>query len=414
MRSSLGNIISLSLLFSVAMAGSLSAQEWTRFRGPNGSGETETPGIPTRWKDADYRWRVELPGSGHSSPVVWGDQVYVTSANETDATQIVQSLRTTDGKVVWRKEFASKPHGKNSYNGYAASTPTVDQQRVYVTWATPETYLLVALDRTDGRELWRRDFGPFVAEHGFGASPILVDDLVIVPNEQNEKSSVVAVDRSTGKTRWTAERQSVKAAYSTPIVYQAPQGPAQIILTSIAHGIYSLDARSGAVNWELPVLNYRTVGSPMIAAGLIFASGGEGGGGKAMFAVRPGDPATKAEAKVAYQVEGKLPYVPTSVAYKDLLFLWSDQGIVTCLDAPTGKAHWQQKVGGRYFSSPIRVQDRIYCTSLEGEVVVLAAAREFKVLGRTSLSEGSQSTPAVSGGVMYLRTKSHLMAIGGK
>jgi outer membrane protein assembly factor BamB len=136
--------------------------------------------------------------------------------------------------------------------------------------------------------------------------------------------------------------------------------------------------------------------------------------GKQMFAVQPGNSQKGIEAKVAYEITGSLPYVPTPVAHGDLMFLWFDRGVVTCLDAPTGEAVWkEQRVGGNYFGSPVRVGDRLYCISREGEVVVLAAAREFKVLARIDLEERSQSTPAIADGVMYLRTVSHLMAIGG-
>jgi len=391
-------------------------QDWTRFRGPNGSGETETAGIPITWTDQDYRWRTELPGSGHSSPVVWGDRVYVTAGLDEDATRIVCCLRTTDGGIVWKKTFPSKTHKKNNANNYAASTPAVDAHRLYVTWATPEEYKLLALDRSDGRELWRCDFGPFLAEHGFGASPILAADLVIVPNDQNGSSSVIAVEQATGKTRWTASRRTEKAAYSTPVLYQpdGKGGTPQLILTSWAHGINSLDPATGKLNWELPVLKFRCVGSPMVAAGLIFAACGEGGGGRQMFAVRPGDPEKKTEAKVEYPVEGKLPYVVTPVARGNLLFLWADSGIVACLEAPTGKTLWRERVGGNFFCSPVRVADRLYCVSREGEVVVLAAADQYKLLGKTKLGESSQATPAVADGVMYLRTRSHVMAIGEK
>ena len=186
-----------------------------------------------------------------------------------------------------------------------------------------------------------------------------------------------------------------------------------MILTSWRHGISALDLQTGKTIWELGVLPKRVVGSPMIAAGLIIAGCGEGGGGKRFVAVRPGDPAKGVEAKLVYEFESPLPYVPTPVAYGNLLFLWTEQGVVTCADAPTGKVRWQEKVGGKYYCSPIRVRDRIYCVSREGEMVVLAAADKYKLLARVNLEERTDATPAVANGVMYLRTLSHLMALGG-
>lgn len=410
LRRCLAPVCSLLLAFSCAAE----AQEWTRFRGPNGTGESDAATIPATWTAKDYHWRVELPGTGHSSPVVWGDRIYVTSAAEDNATRIICCLNTADGGIVWKQSFPSSRHPKNAANNYAASTPPVDKDHVYMTWATPEHYMVVAMDRQTGREVWRRDLGPFAAEHGFGASPILFGDLLIVPNDQNDKSFIVALVRMTGKTRWQTERRSTRAAYSTPILYQPSGGQPQLILSSHAHGITSLDPATGTKNWELGVFDKRVVGSPMLAAGLIVASCGEGGSGKRMVAVEPGDPAKKVEPKVVYDFQAPVPYVPVPVAYGNLVFVWHDQGTVACFDAPTGKLYWREKVGGKYFGSPVRVRDRLYCMSRDGQMTVLAAADQYKLLGKIDLEEPSHATPAVADGRMYLRTESHLMSIGGK
>jgi len=389
-------------------------QQWTRFRGPNGSGISDATTIPAKWTTKDYNWRVKLPGIGHSSPVIWGNQIFVTCAIEEDATRIIRCLNTSDGGLIWKRSFPSVTYQKNSLTSYASASPTVDEDHVYITWTTPEEYIVLALDREKGREVWRRDLGPFVAQHGYGASPILFEGMVIVTNDQDEKSFATALDRMTGQTRWKAERRTVKAAYSTPCIYQPQDGPPELVLTSWAHGVNSLDPRTGKANWEVAVLNHRVVCSPMIASGLIFTSCGSGGGGKQMVAVRPANPGQGIAAAVAYEIEGSLPYVPTSVCYGPLLFLWSDSGVVACLDAPTGKLHWRERVGGKFFGSPVRVGDRIYCMSRDGEMVVLAAADQFKLLSRVDLEEPTNATPAISDGVMYLRTASHLMSLGGK
>ncbi len=386
---------------------------WPRFRGPNGEGVSEATTIPLRWTNDDYRWRIELPGIGYSSPVVWDDRVVVTSADENDATQTVRCLHVSDGAAIWERQFASTTHPKHRFNCYASSTPALDAEQVYFCFATPERFIITALTLAEGREIWRRDLGPFKAEHGFGSSPMLFGNLVIAADEQDGESTVVALDRATGETRWTAARRTVKAAYATPCIYRPDQGPPQLIVNSWGHGVSSLDPRTGQLNWEQPVFKHRVVGSPAIAAGLIFGYCGSGGVGRQMFAVRPGNPATGVESEVAYEVKGSLPYVCTPVAYGDLLFAWFDRGVVTCLDAPSGEIVWRERVGGDYFGSPVRVADRLYCISREGEMVVLAAAKEFDQLARIDLGEPSNSTPAVADGVMYLRTASHVMAIGG-
>jgi len=406
--------LGLRCLLWFGLASSATGQEWTRFRGPDGCGISDATTIPVTWTAKDYNWRVTLPGIGHSSPVIWEDRVFVTSAIEEDATLTLHCLDTADGSLIWKRDFQSTPHAKNDSNSYAAASPALDEDHVYITWATPEKYIVLALDQSDGREVWRRDLGSFIAEHGFGASPIVFEDLVIVANDQDETSFATALDRATGQPRWKADRRIVMAAYSTPMIFRPEGRSPELIVTGWAHGVASLDPRTGKENWEVDVLNHRVVCSPMSAGGLIFTSCGSGGGGKQMVAVRPADPTRGVEAGVAYEITNSLPYVPTSVARGNLLFLWSDSGVVACLDAPTGEVHWRERVGGNYFGSPVRVGDRIYCMSRDGEMVVVAAADEFKLLGRIDLEEPSQATAAISGGVMYLRTRSHLMAIGGK
>jgi outer membrane protein assembly factor BamB len=216
--------------------------------------------------------------------VVWGERVFVTAGVETDGTRIICCLKTSDGELLWKETFPGSTYKKNGLNAYAAATPVVDGDRLYSTWVTPESYLVMALDQANGRELWRRDLGPFAAQHGFGASPILWGELLIVPNDQDGKSFVTALDRTTGEIRWKADRRTLKAAYSTPVIYQPEGGPPQLILSSWAHGITSLDPQSGKTNWELPLLDSRVVGSPTMAAGLIIAACGEGGGGKRVVA----------------------------------------------------------------------------------------------------------------------------------
>ncbi len=411
-------VLRLTLLLWFAVVGwsplASSAEAWSRFRGPNGCGESESRSIPAVWDSTDYGFRVALPGTGHSSPVVCGDQLFIVSADEQDATRMLRCLKRGDGSLIWKRSFESSTHTKHRLNNYDASTPAADEKHVYLAWATPEEYTLLAVDREKGRDVWRRDLGPYSAQHGYGASPIVFEDLVIAPNDQNAKSFAVALDAATGQTRWKTDLPIKKGGYATPCIYREGQGPPQLIMAGSAYGLISLDPCTGRKHWDIELFDDRVVASPTIAGGLILTSCGEGGRGTSMFAVRPGDPRTGRKPEVAYELKGSLPYVCTPVARRDLLFVWYDLGVVTCIDAPSGKIHWQERVGGNYFCSPIRVADRIYCASRDGEMVVLAAEKEFKLLGRIDLEEPTNATPAVSGGVMYLRTATHLMALGGE
>jgi outer membrane protein assembly factor BamB len=389
-------------------------EEWTRFRGPNGTGIAHAPGLPLQWTLKDCLWRVELPGIGHSSPVIWGERLFITSGVEKTGVRIISCLRTADGRLIWQREFPMQTHPKSPNNSYASATPALDDDHVYVTLATPEHYLAMALRHSDGREVWRNDLGPFDGEHGYGASPIVVGRLVILTNEQNGPSSIIALDAASGVERWKTPRRTKKAAYSTPCLFEAPGAPPQLIVTSWAHGVSSLDPQTGKPLWELPVFTYRVVGSPLVASGLIFAGCGGGGAGKPFVVVRPGNPAQGTKPEVVYELPKPAPYVPTPVANGGLVFLFGDQGMVKCLDAASGSERWRQRVGGSYFGSPVRVDDRIYCISREGELVVLAATDKYQLLGRIPLGEPSSSTPAVCKGTMYLRTLSHVMAVGSR
>ncbi len=406
-------LVAFLFLFAAHVVSLAAAQEWTRFRGPNGAGIAEPAAIPAQWTEKDYNWKVELPGIGHSSPVLWGDKIFVTSGIEANAARIVSCLKASDGSVLWRREFPSTPHKKHNFNCYASASPAVDENRVYLLWTTPEEYTLMALDH-EGKDAWRRSLGPFVSQHSGGSSPVVFEDLVIVNNDQDGASSLIAVDRATGEPRWKTDRRTEAVSYSTPCVYRPDGQPAELLFNSWAHGITSIDPKTGKVNWEAAgVFKLRTVSSPVVAAGLVFGSCGSGGGGNYVVAVRPGNAQGRA-AELAYKITASAPYVPTSVAKGDLLFLWSDKGIATCIKAATGDKVWQKRVGGDFFGSPVRVGDRLYAISLDGEVVVLAASENYELLGRNPLGESSRATPAVAGGVMYLRTYSHLVSIGGK
>ncbi|HQU44255.1 MAG: hypothetical protein B7Z73_11005 [Planctomycetia bacterium 21-64-5] len=407
-----------ALLLFAACAGPASAQEWTRFRGPNGTGVSDADSVPAQWTDKDLNWRVALPGIGHSSPVVWHDRVFLTSAFEDSATRLVLCLRTDDGQILWQHKYPSSLHAKHKFNSFASSTPCVDADHVYCCWSTPDEYTLMALTH-DGEQVWRKNLGPYTSQHSCGVSPIVYKDLVVLGNDQGDEnhqgtSSVLAVDRRTGELRWKLDRRTATVAYSTPCVYQPAGGGPELIFNSESHGITSVDPANGRVNWEINVFNKRSVSSPVIAAGLIFGSCGSGGGGNYVVAVRPPDDKGSSP-EIAYKVEDiAAPYVPTPVALGELVFLWSDKGVVACLRAATGEKLWQKRVGGNYHGSPVCVAGRLYCLREDGEVTVVAAAEEYELLGRNPLGEESRSTPAVADGRMYLRTYSHLVSVGGK
>lgn len=400
-----------------ALASPAGAQEWTRFRGPNGTGVSDATTVPVKWSEKDYNWRAELPGVGHSSPVIWGDRIFLTSAFDDTATRVALCLSAADGTIIWQREFPSTPHEKHQLNSFASSTPCVDEERLYVTWTSPEENTLIALDH-DGNDVWHRNLGPYVSQHSGGSSPVVYGDLLILANDQGDEefhgeSSLVALDRTTGDERWRAERRTAVVAYSTPCVYQPKGQAAQLIFNSQAHGITSINPADGSLNWELDVFKKRSVSSPVLAAGLIFGSCGSGQGGNYVVAVKP--PVSKSQQpELAYSVKDSAPYCPTPVAQGDRVFLWSDNGIVSCVDAVRGKVLGKRRVEGTYYGSPICVNGKLYCSNQDGELFVVSATQKLEVLARNSLGEECRSTPAVADGRLYLRTFSHLISLGGE
>jgi len=407
--------------FIILFASVSQGQEWTRYRGPNGQGISQAKTIPVKWTEKDYNWKVNLPGGGHSSPVVWGDKVFITSGDQKTDHGFLLTLRVSDGKILWQKQYSPTPYRPNPRNSYATATPVVDANHVYALWPTPKETILVALDHNGG-EIWQRTFGGVHCQHGAGGSPIVFDDIVVFTHEHEDsskdaQSAWIAVDRKTGQTRWKLDRKtSPKTSYSTPCVYSPATDERQLIFTSRAHGITSVNPRTGTILWEVEsVFPARVVSSPVIATGVLIGSCGNGSSGKCLVAVNPGKTDKSTQPTEAYIIgRSTAPYVPTSLAQAGLLFTFHDRGYVSCLRSATGEQLWREKLANQFYGSPVWVNGKLYCITTNGDVVVIKAAPTYELLAVNPLGEKSHATPAVAGGRMYLRTYSHLISIGPK
>lgn len=392
------------------------AQEWTRFRGPNGTGISGDATIPTTWTEAGFNWRRAIPGRGHGQPVTWAGKLFLVTATDEGRKRLVLCLDADTGATVWEQpyQFAGEQR-KSKLSSYASSTPAVEKNRVYVTFASPSSYLVAALDH-GGKELWARDFGVFSERHGFGNSPMIYDDKVIFQNEQPEgKSFVIALDKDNGEIFWKAARGNARTAFGTPCVLDLPGKPPALLLLSMAHGLSVLDPSSGKLLWEAPLFPRRTVSSPVFTKeGIAIGTCGSGRGGNELIAVRVGGSGDVSKSHVAYTLDQSAPYVPTPIVKGNRLFLWGDKGVVSCHNASTGERVWRERIpGDRYFGSPICVGDRIYNASVDGKVVVIAAADKFQLLAENPILEGTHSSLAVGGGRLYIRTFEHLISVGG-
>ncbi len=404
-------VLTIALLCSPA-----AAQEWTRFRGANGEGVSAAKTVPTLFGEKDFNWKVKLPGEGHGSVVVWGDRVFLQSGDEKAGERIVIALGVADGRTLWTKSFSTKPYRHHQLNSVGVSTPAVDAERVYVYLPSEEMAAVAALDH-EGKQLWKYDIGPFNSKHGAATSPMVYKDIVVVTNDQDDKSSIVAVDKKTGQLKWSIPRKFSNngASYAVPCVVEREGDKPQLIFGSANNGLTSVDPETGKVNWEMGTLMpLRVVASLIVADGLIIVQCGEGGGGKKCVAVKPGSADGTKQPEVAWEMKRNIPYVPTSVVFGGHVYSVTDGGIAGCMKLADGEVIWNERLDDKYFGSPVCVNGVIYCIGRGGDLAVFRASEKFELLGKVKLGEASNSTPAVAGGRMYLRTATQLISVGGK
>jgi len=388
---------------------------WERFRGPNGNGVQPTTSAPIPWTDKDIRWKIEVPGSGNSSPVVWKERAYIFTANPTDATRQLLAIDLKTGATIWQKTFPSDSHTLHQRSSYASSTPVVNEQGVFIAWGVP-THVNVQAFSHDGDKIWERDLGRYVSQHGFGTSPIIVDEKLILLNSQDAeelpegvepgKSSVIALDLKTGETQWENARITTRVCYGVPCVINQ-NGKTLILAAGTTEGFYAIDAQTGKTEWEFPAFDKRVVSSAVLDSGLLLSSCGSGGGGNSLIAI-----SILGKPQEVYRVQRAAPYVPTPVISAPWVFLWADNGIVTCLELKTGKTQWQERIGGNVSSSPVIAGDRLIGISEDGVVTVLKAGPKFEKLGEIRLDDTIRSTPAITANEVLLRTDRYLICVG--
>jgi outer membrane protein assembly factor BamB len=405
----------LACFLPALLASPLAAQEWARFRGPNGSGHGKAV-VSLKWAEENLAWKVELPGVGHSSPVLWGKKLFLTSCDKATGARRVHCFDADTGRELWSRTDPSAPYHTHRRNTYATSTPAADDRHLYVCWATPRELTVQALTH-DGKVAWQKGLGPWKGGHGYAVSPIVHEDLLVLANDQDGTGSLIGLEKQTGEVRWKIDRHSGNATYSTPCVYQRAGRPAELIFTNWKHGMTSVDPRTGKVNWELsifaPELKERAIASPVVAGDLVLGTCGFVTAQKHLVAVRPpAKPGEKPEE--VWRVKDPVAYLPTPLVKDGLVYSCTEKGFISCRKADTGKVVWQKRLRGTYSASPVCIGDRIYCTSDRGEVIVLRAGEKYEVLARNSLGGRTQSTPAVANGRIYFRTESHLIAVGGK
>ncbi|GIX00528.1 MAG: serine/threonine protein kinase [Pirellulaceae bacterium] len=394
----------------------MQGEQWSRFRGPEGRGVEPNCTVDLPWKPADVAWEITLPGRGNGSPVVWHDRVFLMSADPDSADRFLLAYDVTTGQELWRRDYPSQPHHLHQRSSYASSTPCVTEQAVYFTWGSPESVVLKALTH-DGEEIWSRDLGPYVSQHGYGASPVVYGDKLVLFNSQQAEqlppgatpgqSRVQCFDARTGQTLWETPLTTTRACYGIPLLYTTEEGEQAILLSNTGNGIFALRLEDGKPLWNQPVFSKRCVSCPQIAGELAIGTEGSGGGGNILFAVH-----LHGDHRVAFKIDRSAPYVPSPVVFGNHLYLWEDRGIVSVVDWRSGEVLNRKRVGGNVSSSPVIAGRTLIGISEEGTVTFLSASPELETVGEIELHETTRATPVVRPNYLLIRTTSRLLRVG--
>ena len=408
------------LLLWCSMAVVVGGADWPQFRGPRGDGQAEARNLPHQWgPEKNVAWRTEVPGKGWSSPSLAGGRIYLTSAVPVDPGSASGDVElralcydAAGGKLVWSKtvfvqssKTAPPIHRKNSH---ASPTPLVAGNRIFVHFGHQGTACL----STDGKVLWTNRELVYPPVHGNGGSPVLVDGLLIFSCDGASDPFVVGLDAESGKVRWKYSRptDSVKKfAFSTPAVITVA-GRKQVISPGSGM-VNALDPQTGEEIWRVTYEGYSVIPQPAFGNGLVYLSTGYDK--PQMIAIRPDGRGDVTDTHVVWILEKGAPHTPSPLVVGNELYLVSDSGIASCVDAKTGKAVWEERVPGGYSASPIFADGKIYIVNEDGAGTVFRPGRKFEKLGENGFGERTLASYAVGDGAIFVRTEEALYRVQG-
>lgn len=412
--------------------------EWPQFRGPSGQGVVAEAKVPLQWSESqNVKWSTPIPGTAWSSPVVQGNEVWLTTAIEQKPTpeQIEKQFQASgltrkdferrqvsgnlslralcldrrDGSVRhdYEMHFSEAPEAIHIGNSYASPTPVLEQGRLYGHFQQAT----VCLDTTTGKVLWTRQI-PVEYSVGAGSSPIVYDDLLILICDGIDTQFVLALNKTTGETVWKTARPGFRTtdgqqqkAFATPLIIR--HADRDQLIAPGAQWFIAYDPRTGEELWRVDHgSGFSNVPRPLYADGMVYLC--TGFGTKELWAVRVDGQGDVTQTHVAWKERSQIPTNPSPILVGDLVFVVSDTGVASCLDARTGQSHWKERLGGNHSASPVAVGDRVYFFSQEGETKVIRAATQFEELAVNQLNGRIMASPAVLAEGMVLRTATHL------
>ncbi len=408
----------LALLLSLTVHAAFAADNWPQFRGPSGDGRSDASGLPTEFGEGkNVKWKAPVHGKAWSSPVVWGNQVWVTTATEDGKSLGVMCLDKETGKVLHDKELftVEKPQFCHKFNSYGSPTPVIEEGRIYVSFGSPG---IACLDTKTAEKLWeRRDF---VCNHfrGAGSSPIAWEKLLILPFDGSDKQYIAALDKATGKTVWQVDRSidfkdiqpdgkpeaegDWRKGFGTSHVTTWEGKP--LLLSSGAKAHYAYEPATGKEVFRFEERGAHSAAArPVVGHGMWFIT--PGFGAKQFIALKLGGSGQLDETSVAWREKKGAPNKPSVILDGEYLYSVDDTGIATCVEAKTGAKKWSERIGGDYSASPLLAGGHLYFFSENGSVTILEASPAFKKVGDGKFPEGFMASPAVSGNALYVRTK---------
>jgi outer membrane protein assembly factor BamB len=391
------------------------AKYWPRWRGPSGQGHVTGTAYPDTWSDTtNVLWKTAVPGRGHSSPIVWKDHLFLTTASNDGTKLSMLAYQRTTGKLLWEASIPTtgveRVYRKNSH---ASATPTTDGQRIYASFGT---HGLAAFD-FNGKILWHQKPGDLRNYHGSAGSPVLYKDRIFLYQDHDGTSStgsyVAAFNAATGAVLWKKNR-SESVGWGTPVVVNV--GERDELIVNSQYKVYSYDPGSGAELWTVNGTTMEVIPTPVVGHGLVFCSSGRAG---PTLAIRPGGKGDVTGTHVAWTSPRGSPFVPSAIIHGDLLYMINDmQSVLTVLEAKDGKLVYQDRLGQPtregFSASPVAVGDKLFFTNDNGQTFVVQAGRTFNLVRVNELNAQVLASPALVGGTWYWRTAGELIAIGAR